>query len=194
MPQQPAPQAAAPAVFLDRDDTLIAARALPAPPPPAAPGDLVDPALVRLLPGVLDACRALRSAGFVLVVVSNQGVVARGGATPEQVGRVNARLRELLLDAAGRPLIDAVYCCPYHPKGTVPEFTREHEWRKPGPGMILAAAAELGLDLSRSWLAGDAPRDVQAGIAAGLNERRCLLIGDPPIPDLAAAARVILRG
>src|SRR5436190_5075869 len=138
-----------PAVFLDRDDTLIEARSLPPPPPPAAPGDVCDPGQVRLLPGVREACGRLRRAGFVLVVVSNQGVVARGGATLARIEEVGARLRQLL------PELDAVYICPYHPKGIVPEFTREHPWRKPAPGMIRAAAAEHHIDLARSWMVGD---------------------------------------
>lgn len=178
-----------PAVFIDRDDTLMAARPLPAPPSPAAPGDVVDPALVRLLPGAMDACRRLREAGFALVVFSNQGVVARGGATIAQVEAVNDRLCELL-----GGLIEAVYFCPFHPRGNVPRFTREHPWRKPGPGMILAAAGELGLDLPGSWAVGDAPRDIEAGISAGLAPERCLLIApDSPTPDLPAAANHILR-
>jgi histidinol-phosphate phosphatase family protein len=182
-------------VFLDRDDTLIAARSLPAPPLPAAPGDLVDPGLVRLLPGVLGACRRLKDAGYVLVVVSNQGVVARGGGTLEQVEAVNRRMMELLCEEGepGRSLIEAVYWCPFHPKGTVARFAREHPWRKPGPGMVLAAAEELGLDLAASWLVGDAPRDVEAGVAAGLASGRCILIGTGGPEDLAAAAEAILR-
>src|SRR5262245_34969983 len=95
------------AVFLDRDDTLIACRELPAPPPPARPGDLVDPALVRLLPGVARGLSRLRDAGFLLVVISNQGVVARGGASPDVVERVNDRLRGALREAGG-PNLDAV--------------------------------------------------------------------------------------
>lgn len=176
------------AVFLDRDDTLIHARSLPAPPPPAAPGDVCDPALVSLLPGVPEACRSLKRAGFTLVVFSNQGVVARGGASLERVEAVNNRLRELLPG-----LIEAVYFCPFHPKGTVPRFTGEHPWRKPGPGMILAAAEELGLDLRRSWVVGDAERDIEAGVAAGVDRERCLLLSPGTgIPDLPAAAEVIL--
>src|ERR1043165_5644871 len=125
-----------PAVYLDRADTLMGANSLPAPAPPCAPGDVMDPTLVRLLPGVLEGCRALKQAGFALVVISNQGVVARGGAPLEQVEAVNARLCTLLSDTAGRPLIDAVYFCPFHPKGSVPRFASEHPWRKPAPGMI----------------------------------------------------------
>jgi len=184
----------APAVFLDRDDTLIACNELPAPPPPAARGDLIDPALVRLLPGVHEGLIALRAAGYTLVVVSNQGVVARGGATCQTVERVNARVSDLLLEDHGHPLIERFYFCPYHLKGNVPEFTRDHPWRKPAPGMILAAADDLKLDLARSWLIGDAERDVEAGIAAGLAPERCLRIGPgTPLPSLQAAADVILN-
>jgi D-glycero-D-manno-heptose 1,7-bisphosphate phosphatase len=145
-----------PAVFLDRDDTLIACRAV------APDGDLGDPALVRLMPGSLEACRRLKAAGFRLVVTSNQGGVARGAYGVDAVERVNARVNDLL-----GGLIDAFRYCPFHPLGTVPEFAREHPWRKPRPGMILDAASALGIDLSTSWTIGDAPRDVEAGRAAG---------------------------
>ncbi|CAG0953238.1 D-glycero-beta-D-manno-heptose-1,7-bisphosphate 7-phosphatase [Phycisphaerales bacterium] len=181
-----------PAVFLDRDDTLIECTTLPAPPPPAKAGDLVDPRLVRLLPGVADGLARLHAAGFRLVVVSNQGVVARGGATLEQVEAVNQRLREVILTEAGVDLA-GVYFCPFHPAGTVPRFHREHSWRKPAPGMILAAASELEIDLSASWLIGDAARDVDAGTAAGIARERCLQVGEGrDVPEFAAAADVVL--
>jgi D-glycero-D-manno-heptose 1,7-bisphosphate phosphatase len=180
------------AVFLDRDDTLIAARSLPAPHPPAAPGDLVDPDLVRPLPGAVEACERLRRAGFILVVVSNQGVVARGGAGPATIAAVNRRLRELLVSPGGKSLLEAVYWCPFHPKGGGGCFTREHEWRKPAGGMIRAAAAELGLDLARSWLIGDAQRDIEAGIAAGIAPERCLLVGGGGLADVSEAAGAVL--
>lgn len=180
------------AVFLDRDDTLIEARSLPAPAPPAAPGDVCDPALVSLLPGALKACRLLKSAGFLLIVVSNQGVVARGGATRERVEEVNARMRELLVDEAGRGLVDAVYYCPYHPKGTVKEFVREHRWRKPAPGMILSAAAAWKVNLADSWVVGDSERDMEAGKAAGVPAAQCLLVGvHGKLAGVLSAAEVI---
>ena len=159
------------AVFLDRDDTLIACRGLPAPPPPGKLGDLVEPSLVRLLPGVREGCEALAGAGFVLVIVSNQGCVARGGGTIEQVERVNARVCELL-----GGVIHAVYYCPFHPQGLVARYTREHAWRKPNAGMLHAAADALGLDLARSYLIGDATRDIEAGLNAGLSAARCYLL------------------
>ncbi len=196
----PVPSAMRPGVFLDRDDTLIECRDLPAPLPPARPGDLTDPARVRLLPGAAGGLARLAGAGYALVVVSNQGVVARGGATLADVERVNDRLCEVVRAEAGVEL-DGVYVCPFHPTpfgsggvGTpVPEFHREHEWRKPAPGMILAAARELEIDLGASWLVGDAARDVEAGLRAGLAAERCLRVGpEGDAPDLEGAVDIIL--
>ncbi len=177
-----------PAVFLDRDDTLIENRSITA--RTNHPGDLFDPALVRLMPGVADGCTRLRAAGFALVVVSNQGCVARGVCTVEQVEATNARLVELMRRAGAR--LDAVYFCPHHPKGTVAPFNTEHPWRKPAPGMLLAAAEALGLDLSRSWLIGDAERDVEAAVAAGIARERALLVGAER--SFGEAAAQVLRG
>lgn len=163
-----------PAVFLDRDDTLIACRSV------VPGGDLGDPGLVRLLPGAFEACGRLREAGFALIVVSNQGGVARGAYPIAAVEAVNGRVNELLGGA-----IEAFYYCPYHPRGVVAEYAREHPWRKPAPGMILAAAAERGLDLGRSWLIGDMERDCQAGRAAGLGGRTILVTrADPELPPV----------
>lgn len=152
------------AVFFDRDDTLIACNAV------APGGDLGDPALVAPLPGVRDACHTLARAGFTLIVVSNQGGVARGAYNEHAVHAVNQRVNDLL-----GGVIRAFYFCPFHPRGVVPAYTREHPWRKPAPGMILAAAAEHDIDLASSWLVGDAPRDVEAGRAAGC---RSVLVRD----------------
>ncbi len=185
-----------PCVFLDRDETLIANATLPPPehPHPAwKPGDLSDPSRVVLLDGALEACRLMRGAGFALVVVSNQGCVARGSATIEDVEAVNARVDELLVDNAGGALIERFYYCPFHPEGNVPEYAHESELRKPNPGMVIQASKELELDLAASWLIGDMPRDCEAGVNAGLARERCLLIdkaGDLK-GVLAAARRVV---
>lgn len=181
-----------PAIFLDRDDTLIENRDLPWAEIGAPPGDLCNPEYVRLLPGVREACEHMANAGYSLVAVTNQGLVARGVGSIDDVERTNARLHELLTVGAQR-LLERIYYCPFHPQGTVAPFNRDHPWRKPAPGMILAAADELGLDLSRSWLVGDAKRDVEAGRAAGISAKRCLLVGgNSALPDLGAASRVIL--
>lgn len=175
-----------PAVFLDRDDTLIYNRTPTASTP--YPGDLFDPALVKLLPGVADGLRLLGAASYSLVVVSNQGGVARGRCTLAQVEATNQRLRELAR-AQARVEFAGIYYCPYHPTGTLPPWNIEHPWRKPGPGMILAAARDLGLDLSRSWLIGDKDRDLESAISAGIAPERAIKM--EPEGDFLAAARVI---
>ena len=145
------------AVFLDRDNTLI-----------DNDGDLGDPDQVRLLAHVAPALARLRDAGYVLVVVSNQGGVARGAYGETDVEAVNRRIASLVDEATGRcGLIDRFYFCPFPPEGTVEPYRREHPWRKPQPGMLHAARQDLGLDLEQSWLVGDQSRDVAAGRAAG---------------------------
>lgn len=187
-----------PAVFLDRDNTLI-----------ANDGDLGDPAAVVLLPGVADGLAALREDDFLLVVVSNQGGVARGRFTEEDVRAVHRRIAELVDRAVGEEgVLAGFYFCPFHPEGTLPRYAREHPWRKPSPGMLVQAASDLGLDLRRSWMLGDAPRDMEAGRAAGcrtvLLRREGLAGGDAAaaavpdadfvVEDLPAAARIIRAG
>ncbi len=176
-----------PAVFLDRDDTLIRTTGL------APDGDLGDPGLVELLPGAQEACVLLSGAGLFLGVITNQGGVARGKYTTHDVERVHARLNELL-----GGLIDEFRYCPFHPKGTVPEFTREHAWRKPQPGMILDMAERRGLDLASSWVIGDAPRDCIAGRGAGCSS--VLIAREDPetcadaiVPNILDAARLVLQ-
>ena len=146
-----------PAVFLDRDNTLIANR-----------GDLGDARLVRLVDGAAQALLQLRRAGYRLVVVTNQAGVARGKFSEADVDAVHQRIAQLLDDELHQPeLIERFYYCPYHPEGTVQEYRREHSWRKPNPGMILQAGRDMELDLAHSWVIGDQPRDIAAGRAAG---------------------------
>ena len=157
-----------PVIFLDRDNTLI-----------ANDGDLGDPTRVSLLEGVPEGLLRLREAGYRLVVVTNQGGVARGRYGEEDVDKVHREIAGLLDQAAGRRgLIDRFYYCPYHPEAILPEYRREHPWRKPRPGMLLQAARDLALDLSASWMIGDQPRDIEAGRAAGC---RTVLVGDAEV-------------
>ena len=146
-----------PVVFLDRDNTLI-----------ANDGDLGDPTAVVLLDGVPEGLMRLRNAGFRLVVVTNQGCVARGVCSEEDVDKVHHAISTLIdHEAKQQGMIDRFYYCPFHPEGSIDEYRREHSWRKPQPGMIFQAARDLGLDLTRSWMIGDQDRDIQAGSAAG---------------------------
>ena len=174
------------AVFLDRDGTLI-----------LNDGDLGDPDRVELLPGVAQAMRALHQAGYALVVITNQGGVARGKYDEAAVHATHERLERVLRERTGlSAVVDAFYFCPFHPEGTVERYRREHPWRKPAPGMLLEAARQHALDLASSWMVGDQERDAQAGAAAGC---RSILIGAPSADsaadffahDLAEAARRI---
>jgi D-glycero-D-manno-heptose 1,7-bisphosphate phosphatase len=178
------------AVFLDRDGTLI--EEVPY---------LHDPELVRLAPDAQAALRELASAGFALVVVTNQAGVARGYYGEDAVERVHRRLRELL--AAGGVALDGVWCCPHHPDGAVADLARDCRCRKPGPGMLEAAAAELGVDLGASYLVGNNRSDVGAARAAGatpLFVTTGQAAGRPPpegVPSfgsLTEAAAAILAG
>lgn len=191
-----------PAVFLDRDDTLCRNADLPdAAWADRTPGDLLDPDHVHAMPGVAPALERLRKAGFAIVVVTNQGGIARAHGTLADVEACHDTLRAQLPltppDKAPHPiahtLIDACYAAPHHPSGTNTRFADDHPWRKPGPGMVLAAARELNLDLTRSWMVGDKQRDLDAAIAAGIAPARALRVGpDAPHPDLPAAADAIL--
>ncbi len=160
------------AVFLDRDGTLI-----------HDPGYVNHPDQVQVLEGVAEALKEFRHLGFKTVVVSNQSGVARGILTVEMLERIHDRLRELL--AAKGASLDAIYYCPYHPEGTVPEYRQDSDWQKPKPGMLLAAAQEMDLDLSQSWMIGDNDRDMEAGRSAGC---KTILIGSKP-PGSAPAEK-----
>ena len=187
------------AVFLDRDGVLVPETGLA----------LTEPGQIHLLPGVPDALRTLRDAGFSLVVVTNQAVVARGLLTEPELLAIHVELADRIA-AAGGPRPDAVYYCPHHPDADRPEYRTVCDCRKPRPGMLLRAAREQGLDLGASVMVGDRMTDVEAGRRAGC---RTVLVRSPrsadsriitpdPAPeglapdfeadDLFAAARIIV--
>ena len=163
-----------PAVFFDRDNTLIACE-----------GYLGDPAKVALVEGAADAVARVRALGYATVVISNQSGVARGMYDEAAVHAVNARMDELLEEQNPAAVIDRHEFCPYHPEGTVAQYRVDSDMRKPKPGMILCAADKLALDLSRSWVIGDTPRDIEAGKAAGC---RTILFQSPDLTASPAAA------
>lgn len=143
------------AVFLDRDGVLV------------EDVDLLTRAdQLRVLAGVPASLIALREAGFALVVVSNQPVVARGLVTEAEVEAIHAELGGLIR-AAGGPALDGMYFCPHHPNSTLPEYRVDCDCRKPRPGMLLRAARELSLDLRTSFMVGDRLTDIIAGARAG---------------------------
>lgn len=119
------------------------------------------------LPGVLQALRRFRAAGYLLVVVSNQSGLARGMFTQKDLAALEAWVTTQM--AEKNVGIDAWYYCPH-----LPEITGPCSCRKPEPGLLLQAARDLDIDLARSWMVGDSLRDVQAGLAAGC---QCVLVG-----------------
>ena len=169
------------AVFLDRDNTII-----------ADPGYLSDPDEVSLLPGAGQSIRRLNKAGYAVVVVTNQSGVARGMVSEHVLGEIHDRLREVLLEQGAR--LDGVYYCPYleGDDAVVEQYRRRSDLRKPEPGMLLRAARELDLDLDRSWMIGDSARDVEAGVRAGC--RAILVQNGQPSADSSGSGSGSVSG
>jgi D-glycero-D-manno-heptose 1,7-bisphosphate phosphatase len=177
-----------PAIFLDKDGTLI----------PDIPYN-VDPAKIELVDGAIAALRSLRSAGFKLILISNQSGVARGYFQEIALQAVEQRLRQLLHPVE----LDGFYYCPHHETGAIAAYAIECECRKPKPGLLLKAAAHHQIDLSRSWMIGDILHDVEAGRRAGCqtilidngNETEWILTPDRLphycVPNLNEAAEIV---
>ena len=164
--------ALAPAVFLDRDGTLIEDVGFPR-----------DPELVRLVDGAAAALRRLAAANLCLVVVSNQSGIGRGLITVDEARSVHERFIGLIADEG--IVLDGSKYCPHPPEAGC-------DCRKPSPGMLLEAARDLRLDLGRSFMIGDKVSDVEAGERAGC---RTVLLGAGTIdggstrgPDFVASS------
>ena len=148
------------AVFLDRDNTLIAGFE-------TRPANTPDE--MRLLPGVAAGIRNIKLLNLTTVLISNQAGIARGYMTNEVMREMNSRLNDLLITANSFPL-DAFYWCPH-------DTDSGCNCRKPKPGMFREAAKDLGIDLATSWMIGDDDRDMQAAESAGLT-RKYLLVNE----------------
>jgi D-glycero-D-manno-heptose 1,7-bisphosphate phosphatase len=162
-------RAARPAVFLDRDGVLNETGTrdgVPIPPPTAEQ--------LQLLPGAGEACEFLAAAGLVLVVVTNQPDISRGSLEKAELERIHRRLSELVS-------LDAIYVCPHDDADGCP-------CRKPRPGLILQAAAELQLDLNHSVLVGDRWRDIEAAERAGVPSVHIKCNGGEPLRAPAGAS------
>lgn len=164
-----------PAAFIDRDGVINAER-----------HHVFRIADFEILPGVVQGLRQLAAHGYALVVVTNQAGIAKGKYGPADFDLLTAHMCALF--ARDGVQFAGVYHCPHHPQGSVPAYARDCTCRKPAPGMLLQAAAELGLDLQCSVLVGDKPSDTAAGRAAGV--RRTVLVesGHTLPADTAALA------
>lgn len=180
------------AIFLDKDGTLI----------DDVPHN-VDPDLIELCDRAGDGLHLLQQRGYHLFVITNQPGVAKGLFAEEALEPVEARLTELL--SREQVVLDGFYYCPHHPEGALPDYSVDCDCRKPMPGLLLRAARDHDIDLSRSWMIGDILHDVEAGNRAGC---RTVLIDngnetewqrspertpDLIVPDLYAAALAIME-
>jgi D-glycero-D-manno-heptose 1,7-bisphosphate phosphatase len=150
------------AAFLDRDGVINLDR-----------GYVYRREDFEFVPGALDGARRLHAMGFLLVVATNQSGIGRGFYGEADFEALSAWMRDEF-KAAGAPLA-GVYHCPHHPTDAIGEYRRACDCRKPGPGMLLAAARDLGIDLAASAMFGDKASDLEAARAAGVPLR--ILLG-----------------
>lgn len=160
------------AIFLDRDGTIN-----------RYCGFLRNLDEFELLPGVAESICKFNAAGFLVIVVTNQPVLARGEVSFTGLEDIHKKMETLLGEQGA--YVDGVYVCPHHPDkgfvGEIPELKIECNCRKPKPGLILRAAEDFNIDLTASWMVGDSVRDIKCGISAGCNT--ALLIGEGTAPD-----------
>ena len=143
-----------PAVFLDRDGTLI-----------EESGYLDRLERLVFFPYSVDAVRVLNRAGFLVVIVTNQAGIARGIVEESFVTEAHRHIADRV--AAGGARIDGFYYCPHYPTGTVEAYRAVCDCRKPAPGLLHRAAADLDIDLARSFVVGDRWHDLAAGQKVG---------------------------
>ena len=174
------PDTLAPAVFIDRDGTLM-----------RDVDYCGDPNEVAVFDGVPNALHRLKAGGYKIIVITNQSGIGRGYFNEKTYRAVEAEVARQV----GAGVIDATYFCPHSPD-------EECECRKPAPGMVIQAARENSIDLTRSYFIGDKDSDIECGRRAGT---KTILVQtgyggeadqkapDIVVADLAAAARVILK-
>lgn len=143
-----------PAVFLDRDGTLL-----------EEAGYLDRLERLVFFPYAVDAIRLLNRAGYAVVVITNQSGIARGMYEESFVREAHGAMAVKI--AAGGGKVDGFYYCPHHPDASIEGYRKDCDCRKPSPGMLVAAAADLALDLGRSFTVGDKWTDVAAGQTKG---------------------------
>jgi D-glycero-D-manno-heptose 1,7-bisphosphate phosphatase len=182
-----------PAVFLDKDGTLIE----------DVPYN-VDPRLVQFTEGAIAALQLLQSTNYALIIISNQSGIARGYFSLTALTKLEHHLRSCL--SASGVTLQGFYYCPHHPDGIIQPYNIDCTCRKPQPGLLHQAASQQAIDLNHSWMVGDILNDVEAGWAAGC---RTILIDNGNetewqlsptrsphylVKNLYEAAQIILKG
>lgn len=142
-------------IFLDRDGVITA--------DPPHYAHRIDQ--LSLIPGSAEAIHLLNKKGFTIIVITNQSGVAKGMYKEEDIHIFNNEMKKKLLEQGA--YVDAIYYCPHHPKGIIPEYRKDCDCRKPKPGMLRKAVEEMNLSLDNSYLVGDKWSDIKAGKAVG---------------------------
>jgi D-glycero-D-manno-heptose 1,7-bisphosphate phosphatase len=142
------------AIFIDRDGTIS-----------EEVGYVNHPTRYRVFPFAPQAVKTINEAGWLAVLVTNQAGVARGYFKEELIQVIHDQLRQEL--ARGGARLDAIYYCPHHPSVGEPPYRIDCDCRKPKPGLVTRAAAELDIDLARSWMIGDRYGDTELARNAG---------------------------
>lgn len=190
------------AAFLDRDGVI---NAMWWDPEHGTMDSPANPEQFRLLPNVGKAIQMLRDMGLLIVIVSNQPGIAKGKMGPRLLKAITGKMNDEL--AKARTKVDAIYYCLHHPGAIINQYRVICNCRKPRPGLLQQAAAELNIDLSRSSMVGDGTTDVRAGKAVGcttilLGSAKCercqILSREASCPDFMAddlfAAAKLIRG
>jgi D-glycero-D-manno-heptose 1,7-bisphosphate phosphatase len=142
------------AIFLDRDGTIN-----------EEVGYLDREDKLKMIPAAFEAIRLINAQGIKAVVITNQAGIAKGLFTEKFVRRVNERIQRELIERGA--FIDRFYFCPHHPVDGVAPYRQICECRKPEPGLLKQAAADLNIDLARSYMIGDRYRDIETMHRAG---------------------------
>jgi D-glycero-D-manno-heptose 1,7-bisphosphate phosphatase len=164
-----------PALFLDRDGVIVADTRY-----------VGRPENLQMIDGAASAVADCNRLGIPVVVVTNQSGIARGYYDWDGFRAVQAAISEALASAGAH--LDAVLACAYHAEGSGALRIANHLWRKPNPGMIFAASEQMNLGLSQSWIIGDKPHDLAAGLAAGLAGGTVLTADARELQDASALA------
>ncbi len=144
-----------PAVFLDRDGTIN-----------RGTDRILSVSQLRLISGVAGAIREMNQLGCLVIVVTNQGAIAKGILTPAELEKIHGVLRKRLKRSGA--IVDAIYHCPHHTEGTVDPYVVACECRKPGTGMIRQATKDFCIDMKSSFMVGDTTGDILTGNRAGV--------------------------
>lgn len=170
------------ALFLDRDgviDEMVAYQGSEPFDAPQSPEDVV------LVDGIADVIKWANKNGVLVIEATNRPEVAKGKMDRATATAIENRVQQLLIKSGAR--VDKIYNCPHHPHGIVPALTTDCSCHKPKPGLLLQAAKDLRLDLTKSLMIGDGASDVEAGKAAGC--RTILLSHDRNLPEKVEAAQ-----